>query len=66
MPVEIQLDLLCLCLLNFTNFVGRCLSLACEINTSSIVLYLYEVLGPGREDLSGQWSVWCSRLLNLP
>ena len=26
----------------------------------------YEVLGPGREDLSGQWSVWCSRLLNLP
>ena len=33
MPVEIQLDFLCLCLLNFTNFVGRCLSLACEINT---------------------------------
>ena len=29
-------------------------------------LYLYEVLGPGREDLSGQWSVWCSHLLNLP
>ena len=28
--------------------------------------YLYEVLGPCREDLSGQWSVWCSRLLNLP
>ena len=31
-----------------------------------LYLYLYEVLGPGREDLSGQWSVWCSRLLNLP
>ena len=31
-----------------------------------VELYLYEVLGPGREDLSGQWSVWCSRLLNLP
>ena len=30
------------------------------------IFYLYEVLGPGREDLSGQWSVWCSRLLNLP
>ena len=28
-----------------------------------IYLYLYEVLGPGREDLSGQWSVWCSHLL---
>ena len=25
--------------------------------------YLYEVIGPGREDLSGQWSVWCSHLL---
>ena len=35
-----------------------------EIKTG--YLYLYEVLGPGREDLSGQWSVWCSRLLNLP
>ena len=34
--------------------------------TASADLYLYEVLGPGREDLSGQWSVWCSRLLNLP
>ena len=33
---------------------------------SLLYLYLYEVLGPGREDLSGQWSVWCSRLLNLP
>ena len=27
-------------------------------------LYLYEVLGPGREDMSGQWSVWCSHLQN--
>ena len=26
-------------------------------------LYLYEVLGPAREDMSGQWSVWCSHLL---
>ena len=33
---------------------------------NSLYLYLDEVLGPGREDLSGQWSVWCSRLLNLP
>ena len=28
----------------------------------SLYLYLYEDLGPGREDLSGQWSVWCSHL----
>ena len=32
MPVEIQLDFLCLCLFNFTSFIGRCLSLACDIN----------------------------------
>ena len=25
-----------------------------------LYLYIYEVLGPGGEDLSGQWSVWCS------
>ena len=36
------------------------------IAVSTDFFYLYEVLGPGREDLSGQWSVWCSRLLNLP
>ena len=29
-----------------------------------LYLYLYEVLGPGREDMSGQWSVWCSHLQN--
>ena len=40
-----------------------------EINKHSydrlcvLYLYLYEVLGPGREDMSGQWSVWCSHLL---
>ena len=28
-----------------------------------LYLYLYEVLGPGRDDMSGQWSVWCSHLL---
>ena len=37
-----------------------------EDDEADLYLYLYEVLGPGREDLSGQWSVWCSRLLNLP
>ena len=28
-----------------------------NIFVSSLYLYLHEVLGPGREDLSGQWSV---------
>ena len=32
-------------------------------NAASLYLYLYEVLGPGPEDMSGQWSVWCSHLL---
>ena len=27
------------------------------------LIYLYEFLGPGREDMSGQWSVSCSHLL---
>ena len=39
MPVEIQLDFLCLCLLNFTSFIGRCLSLAWEINTLRVVRF---------------------------
>ena len=36
--------------------------------SATVTFYLYEdlMLGPGREDLSGQWSVWCSCLLNLP
>ena len=37
MPAEIQLDFLCyiyICLLNFTSFIGKCLSLAGEINIS--------------------------------
>ena len=29
-----------------------------RLNLFVIYLYLYEVLGPGREDMRGQWSVW--------
>ena len=38
-PVEIQLDFLCLGILNFTSCIGRCLSLACEINTLRVVRF---------------------------
>ena len=29
-------------------------------------LIIDEDIGPGRDDLSSQWTVWCSHLLKLP
>ena len=39
MPVEIQFDFVCLCLLNFTRCIGRCLSLASVISILRVVRF---------------------------